>query len=488
MPLDDIKKARKEKAALLRKEGSNPYPPSSLKTHAVREALDRFEDFLGNKTPVTLVGRMRLRREHGGSTFFHFEDETGRIQGYAKKDVLGEDAYRKFLNAYDVGDIIEVAGTLFLTKKNEKTLEAHSITMLAKSLRPLPEKWHGLSDVEERFRKRYLDLIMNPAVRQRLSLRSHLVSSLRDFFLSAGFLEVETPMLQGLYGGALARPFKTRMETLGLDLYLRVAPELYLKRLLIGGFEKVFEIGRCFRNEGMDKEHNPEFTMLEAYAAYRDYEWLMGFCEHLFLHLLKDCGQGMHPVITFGGKELNFAMPFPRADLNDLVKERTGLDFWENSQADYTAKAKELGITVEKTPTKAALLDELYKKVVRPAIQHPTFVINHPIELSPLAKTHRSDPRKVERFQLLAGGTELVNAFTELNDPEEQRARFLAQESERKAGDEEAHCMDEDFLEALEYGMPPAAGIGIGIDRLAKLFTDSASLREVLLFPTMRPK
>ncbi|MDO8558535.1 MAG: lysine--tRNA ligase [bacterium] len=488
MPLEDIKKSREEKIALLRKEGINPYPPSSSKTHAIKEALDRFEDFFGNKTLVTLVGRMMLRREHGGSTFFHFEDETGRIQGYAKKDVLDENVYRKFLDAYDVGDIIEVSGTLFLTKKNEKTLEAHSITMLSKSVRPLPEKWHGLSDVEERFRKRYLDLVMNPEVRVRFVTRSKILQATREFFLESGFLEVETPVLHTIAGGALARPFKTRMETLDLDLYLRVAPELYLKRLLVGGFEKVFEMGKSFRNEGMDKEHNPEFTEPEAYIAYKDYEWLMGFTEHLFGHLIRSVFSKDHPIIRFDGKELQFATPWPRLDLNDLVKKHTGLDFWENSAEDFLKKAKELGITIEKKQTKAALLDELFKKVVRPMLQDPVFVINHPLELSPLAKSHRADPRKVERFQLVVGGMEVANAFSELNDPAEQRIRFEIQEKDRKAGDEEAHRMDEDYLEALEYGMPPAAGIGIGIDRLVRLFTDSASLREVLLFPTMRKK
>ena len=488
MSLKDIKKIREEKIASLQKDGINPYPSTSERTHEICEALERFDGFAKEKSELVLAGRMMLRRVHGGSAFFHFMDDSGRMQGYAKKDALGESAYKAFIDFYDVGDIVEVSGKLFLTKKGEKTLEASRITLLAKSLSPLPEKWHGLTDTEERFRRRYLDLIMNPEVRQRFVLRGRILKSIRDFFIAAGFLEVETPILQMLAGGAIAKPFKTRLETLNLDLYLRVAPELYLKRLLVGGFDRVFEMGKSFRNEGMDREHNPEFTEPEAYAAYKDYEWMMAFAEQLFQHVVRDIFQKDHPVIVFEGREIGFAAPWPRQDINDLVKEHTGLDFWEHSQGEYFAKCKELGIIVEKTPSKVALFDELFKKVVRPKIQNPTFVINHPLELSPLAKTHRSDPRTVERFQLVVGGMEVVNAFSELNDPAEQRKRFEAQEKERTAGDAEAHRMDEDYIEALEYGMPPAAGIGIGADRLVRLFTDSPSLREVLLFPIMKPR
>src|SRR3989338_4464089 len=414
MSLKDIKKIREEKIASLQKDGINPYPSTSERTHEICEALERFDGFAKEKSELVLAGRMMLRRVHGGSAFFHFMDDSGRMQGYAKKDALGESAYKAFIDFYDVGDVVEVSGKLFLTKKGEKTLEATRIALLAKSLRPLPEKWHGLTDTEERFRKRYLDLIMNPEARERFTVRSALIRSLRDFFVSAGFLEVETPILQTIPGGALAKPFKNRLETLNLDLYLRVAPELYLKRLLVGGFERVFEIGRCFRNEGMDKDHNPEFTMLEAYAAYKDYEWLMVLTEQVFQHLARDVFRKDRPVLTFCGNEVSFVTPWPRHDLNDLVKEHTGLDFWDNSQGEYLAKCKELGIIVEKTPSKTALFDKLFKNVARPKIQNPTFVINHPLELSPLAKTHRSAPRKVERFQLIVGGMEVVNAFSEL--------------------------------------------------------------------------
>ncbi|MDP3963582.1 MAG: lysine--tRNA ligase [bacterium] len=488
MSLEEIRNTRIEKSVELRNAGIVPYPPISARTHAIGTACENFDALSQSGEALTIAGRIILKREHGGSTFFHVADETGRMQGYAKKDVLGSELYAQFIREFDVGDIIEASGTLFTTKKGEKTLAATRITMLAKSLRPLPEKWHGLADVEERYRKRYLDLIMNPEARDNFVLRSRILQGMREFFLQAGFLEVETPMLHTIAGGALAKPFKTRMDTLDLELYLRIAPELYLKRLLVGGFERVFEMGKSFRNEGMDKEHNPEFTEPEAYIAYKDYEWLMGFTENLFLHLARLVGGKDDSSISFMGQTLDFTTPWPRFDLNDLVREHTGLDFWENSEQDFSAKARDLGITVEKTPTKAALLDEIYKKVIRPGIQNPTFIVNHPIELSPLAKTHRSDPRKVERFQLLVGGMEVVNAFSELNDPEEQRRRFVAQIEYRKKGDAEAHPMDEDYIEALEYGMPPAAGIGIGADRVVRLFTDSASLREVLLFPTMKPR
>jgi lysyl-tRNA synthetase, class II len=487
MPLEDIKKAREDKLANLQKNGVNPYPPNNLRTHAIREALDIFDELHSAGAEITLVGRLRLKREHGGSAFFNFEDGSAGIQGYAKKDVLGEVEYAKFLELYDIGDFIEATGKFFLTHRGEKTLQVKSLRMLSKSLMPLPEKWHGLSDTEERFRRRYLDLVMNPEVRGRFESRSRIIQSFRNYFAGAGFLEVETPILQTLAGGALAKPFKTRLETLSLDLYMRVAPELYLKRLLVGGFEKVFEIGRCFRNEGMDKDHNPEFTMLEAYAAYRDYEWLMAFTENLFSTVLaENCPAS--PIVKFEGQDIDFTPPWPRKDLNEAVKEATGLDFWGNSDEDYLAKAKELGITVEKKPTKIALFDEMFKKVARPKMMNPVFVVNHPLEISPLAKTHRGDPRKVERFQLVVGGMEIANAFSELNDPAEQRRRFEAQENERAKGDEESHRFDEDFVEALEYGMPPAAGIGIGIDRVVRILTNGASLREVLLFPTMKPK
>lgn len=488
MPLADIQKTRREKLRMLSKEGIVPYPALSSRTHSIRETLENFEKFQSERTPLVLAGRLMLKREHGGSTFFQFRDGSGTIQGYAKRDALGERPYRQFLELIDSGDIIEVAGTLFTTRKGERTIEAAKVRILAKSVRPLPEKWHGLQDTEERYRKRYLDLIANPTAQERLLVRSRLLGALREFLAGNGFVEVETPLLHPIPGGALAKPFRTHLEALNLDLYLRVAPELYLKRLLVGGLDAVFEIGRCFRNEGLDKDHNPEFTMCEAYAAWRDYEWLMGFTEHLFAHLVQEVQPSGRLTLTFAGQEINFNTPWKRLEFNETLKAHTGLDFWKNSEGDFQDKIRHLGLVIEKKPTKAALADELFKKVVRPKLHQPTFIIDYPVELSPLAKNHREDPRKVERFQLIAGEIELANAFTELNDPEEQRQRFLAQEAERSRGDTEAHRLDEEYLEALEYGMPPAAGIGIGIDRLARLLGDAPSLREVIVFPTMRPR
>jgi lysyl-tRNA synthetase class 2 len=343
-----------------------------------------------------------------------------------------------------------------------------------------------LQDVEERYRKRYLDLIFNPEIKAKLEVRSKITEHVRQYLIANDFLEVETPILQSLPGGATAKPFKTRLDTLGLDLYLRIAPELYLKRLLAGGLEKVFEIGRSFRNEGMSREHNPEFTMLEFYAAYWDYEKGMEFVEKMLSHLVVQQFSGAS--FQYQGKEINFTLPFKRVTFSDLFKQYVGLDYDGASEDDLKQKAKELDIKIEKTTTKGNVGDEIYKKVARPNIIDPTFVINHPLEISPLAKKIKDDPNHVARFQLIGGGMEIVNAFSELIDPLDQRERFEAQEKARKKGDEEAQRLDEDYIEALEHGMPPACGIGIGLDRLVALFTDSHSIREVIFFPLMKPR
>jgi len=433
--LENIKKVRLEKLNNLQKAGINPYPAEVSRTHTNKEAFDNFTKLQKAKTKIILVGRIRSLREHGGSTFCHIEDGSAQIQIYFKKDKVGDKEYKTFLEDIDIGDFIEAKGILFLTKKGEKTLEVASWKILTKSLMSIPSEWYGLEDVEERYRKRYLDLILNKEIREKFVKRSEIISKIRKFLDENGFLEVETPILQTIAGGAKAKPFKTHLNSLDIDLYLRIAPELYLKRLLVGGFEKVYELGRNFRNEGMDREHNPEFTMLEFYAAYWNYETMMDFTEELLKFLDSK---------IFKGK-------FKREEYAKIVGKK----------------------------------DE---KEVFPKIKEPTFVINHPMEISPLSKKLEKDPRRVARFQLIVDGLEIANGFSELNDPLDQKERFKLQEIERRGGSEEAHPYDKDFIEALEYGMPPAAGIGIGIDRLVTLLTDSKTLRETILFPTMKPK
>ncbi len=485
MALEDFRKERIKKLEHLKKAGMDPYPAKTWRTHEVAQALEQFDVLMDEKRHVVLAGRVLARREHGGSTFADIDDGTGKIQVFFKKDVLGEREYQFLLEMLDIGDFIEISGKFFKTKREERSLEAEKYRFLAKSLRPLPEKWHGLQDADERFRKRYLDLLFNGDVKKKFQTKTRIVRELRNFLDDHGFMEVMTPVLQPLYGGASARPFKTHMHALDIDLYLRIAPELYLKRLLVGGFDKVYEFTTNFRNEGMDRDHNPEFSALEFYAAYRDLEWLMGFTENLFHHVVTTVFDS--PEVSFQGKKVSFETPFARAAFNDLLKEHAGLDYDYSDEEDFAAKAEHLGIAVEKGATKAALADETFKKTIRPKLIAPTFVTAWPAELLPLAK-RLENPDYVHAFQFFAGGLELIKAFGELNDPIDQRERFAAQESKRAKGDEEAQRLDEDFIEAMEYGMPPAAGWGLGLDRFIMLLTDSPSLRETILFPTMRPK
>ncbi len=423
-------------------------------------------------------------RQHGGLIFSNIEDGTGKIQILFKKDRVGEKSFQFFLDNFDIGDFIETRGILFKTQKGEKTLEAAGYKILAKSLSPLPEKWHGIQDIEERFRKRYLDLIFNKEVKDKFKLRSKIIKEIRNFLEKEGFLEVETPILQPLYGGAKAKPFKTHLNALDIDMYLRISPELYLKRLLVAGFEKVYEIGKCFRNEGLDKSHNPDFTMLEFYWAYSDYKDLIKLTEKLFTDLLKNIfGK---TKIKYESKEINFKTPWPRIEFSQLLKKYTKIDLDEINLEALKKEAQKMGI--EPKGDKAEIADEIYKKFCREKIWQPTFVIHHPLGAFPLAKEIEKNPGKTANFQLIAAGLELINAFSELNDPWEQRKRFEEQERIRKEGYDEAQRLDEDFIEALEHGMPPAAGFGMGIDRLVALLTDSHSLREIILFPTMRPK
>ncbi|MFZ5559483.1 MAG: lysine--tRNA ligase [Patescibacteria group bacterium] len=441
--LEKIRRFRLEKLNNLIKAGLNPYPAKVLRTHTNKEVLDNFSKL--SKKKITLVGRVRSIREHGGSTFCHIEDGTAQIQIYLRKDKVGDKQYKLFLENIDIGDFIEATGTLFKTKKGEKTLDVLKWRIISKSLSPLPSEWYGLEDVEERFRKRYLDLVLNKEIRGKFVKRSEIIKKIRNFLEDNGFLEVETPMLQTMAGGTVARPFRTHLNALNIDLYLRIAPELYLKRLLIGGFEKVYELGRNFRNEGMDREHNPEFTMLEFYAAYWDYQQMMDFTEKLLKSLDKKIFSAK------GGSASGGKGRFKRIEYEKIVGKKD--------------------------------VKEVFAK-----IKEPTFIIHHPVEVSPLAKKLDKNPKKVARFQLIANGLEIANGWSEINSPLDQAERFRAQEVKRRKGDKEAHQFDKDYIEALEYGMPPAAGIGIGIDRLAVLLTKSKTLREVILFPTMRPK
>lgn len=502
MPLDDIRNERIKKLNILREKGMDPYPASTARTHLIAAVLQKFGALSKAKKKVIIAGRVMARREHGGSAFMNVRDESGKIQAYFKKDVFEKsyetrshrtmrpgliDWYELFLTTVDIGDFVEVSGKLFKTKRGEETLEVVEWRMLAKSLLPLPEKWHGLQDVEERFRKRYLDILMNEEVRARFLVRSKIVSAVREFFEKEGFLEVETPMLHPIPGGALARPFKTHHNALDVDFYLRIAPELYLKRLLVAGFEKVYEIGKSFRNEGIDQDHNPEFTEPECYAAYWNEDDMMKFTERMFLYAVKSAHKKAE--FEFQGKKILVKAPFPKIPFKELLRRYALIvDYDKETQSSMATHARRLGIDVASYDSKGKIADFIYKKICRPYVVHPTFIVNHPLDISPLAKRRSENAQEVRRFQLVVAGYEIANGFAELNDPLDQRERFRAQEKEREGGEDEAHPVDNDFVEALEYGMPPSAGLGIGLDRWVMLLTNTKNVREVLLFPTLRPK
>lgn len=484
----EIIKSRKEKLENFYKEGLNPYPDSSRRTHTIKKVLDDFEALDKEQAEIVLSGRIRSIREHGGSTFIHINDSSGTLQAYLKRDVLGKKKYKFFKN-FDIGDFIELTGKVFVTKKGEKTLLVSDYKILAKTLRPLPEKWKGLQDKELRFRKRYLDLLMNPEVKKRFVKRAKICDALRDFLTERGFLEVDTPVLQTRASGALARPFITQHETLGIPLYLRIAPETYLKRLIIGGFEKVFEMARVFRNEGIDTAHLQDFTILEFYWAYKNYEFLMKKTEEMFVYVLERVLGDLK--IKYQGQEIDFTPPWPRQTFRDLIKRDCGIDinqYKEISKLQKEIKKRKIKIKDKEYPSFASLVDALYKEVSRSKIKKPVFVIGHPIEISPLARKNDKNPRFVDRFQLVVLGQELVNAYSELVNPEEQRKRFSDQVKARKAGDKEAHMMDQDYIEAMEYGMPPMAGWGMGVDRFVMLLTNVPNIREAVFFPLLKPK
>jgi len=482
--IDEIRKNRIKKLKAIENVGFSAYPGQTKRTHTCQQALEDFSKLARLKKEIILAGRIISLRQHGGLVFSHIKDGAAQIQTLFKKDRLGEKSFQFFLDNFDIGDFIEIRGILFKTKKGEKTLEAADYKILVKSLLPLPEKWHGLKDVEERYRKRYLDLIFNPEVKERFELRSRIIKEIRSFLDKEGFLEVETPILQPIYGGATAKPFKTHLNALDIDLYLRISLELYLKRLLVGGFEKIYEIGRCFRNEGIDRAHNPDFTMLEFYWAYADYKDLMKFTEEMLIKILKILfGK---TIIEYNGKKLNFKAPLKRIEFNQLFKKYTKIDLEEINEDALIKEAKKLGI--ENKGGKFEIADEIFKKVIKSKIEQPCFIIHYPAEAFPLAKPLDNNSEKSASFQLIVAGIELIKAYSELNNPIAQKQKFEEQEKIFKTGFKQAQRMDKDYIEALEYGMPPAAGWGMGIDRLTALLTDSHSLREVILFPTMRSK
>lgn len=490
-----LKKVRMEKLAALQAEGKDPFKITTYdQTYHTQEIKDKFEDLCGEqdaegnytKEPATvsIAGRMMFKRVMGKASFANLQDRDGRIQIYVSRNDLGDDAYAGF-KKLDIGDIIGVKGFPFRTKTGEISVHVKELTLLSKSLEPLPEKFHGLTDTDTRYRQRYVDLIMNEDVRETFKMRSRIIQEIRTFLAGRDFMEVETPMLVENAGGAAARPFITHYNALNEDRKLRISLELYLKRLIIGGLERVYEIGRVFRNEGTDTRHNPEFTLMELYQAYTDYNGMMELTESMFRDVAqKVCGT---TLITYGGKQIDLGKPFRRLTMVDAIKEETGIDFDQvSSDEEAKALARERGIEFEDRHKKGDIVNLFFDTYCEDKMIQPTFIMDHPVEISPLTKKKPSDPSKVERFELYINGWEMCNAYSELNDPIDQRERFAAQDALAAAGDEEANHTDEDFLHAMEIGMPPTGGIGYGIDRLCMLLTDSAAIRDVLLFPTLK--
>jgi lysyl-tRNA synthetase class 2 len=476
---------RREKLARWREAGVDPYPFQFQLTHRTGELRTRFEELAESKQEVRVAGRLMALRGFGKSTFAQLQDGEGRIQIYFQIDKLGADAYER-VGWLDMGDIIGVSGTLFTTRTGEKTVAATSFQLLAKSLEPLPEKWHGLADKELRYRRRYVDLTVNPEVQEVFRKRAAALSGLRAFLDARGFLEVETPVLQPLYGGASARPFVTHHHALDMSLYLRIADELYLKRLIVGGFEKVYEVCKDFRNEGMDRDHNPEFTMIEFYWAYADYRDGMRLTRELIVHLALTVAGTLD--VPHAEAHLSLGGEWPERPYLEALGEALGTDPRSLSEEQLTRLCEDAGQSAAPGSGRARLYDLLFKLKVEPHLQEPVFIVDYPRELSPLAKSHRRDPDLVERFELFIGGTELANGFSELNDPRDQRQRFEQQMELRAKGDLEAQVLDEDYLRALEFGLPPTAGVGLGFDRLVMLLSNQRSIRDVLLFPQMRPE
>lgn len=483
--LSNLLKIRREKTEYFRSRGIEPFAYNFNKEVDSQFILEKYKNIESGKESdeeYSIAGRIVLKRGHGKASFAHIQDENGKIQIYVKLDNVGQDNYELFEKT-DIGDFIGVKGKIFRTRTQEITVKVNNFTLLTKSLHPLPEKWHGLQDIEMRYRERYVDLIVNPDVKKVFETRSRVISHIRRQLESRGFLEVETPILHVLQGGAAAKPFKTHHNALNMPLFLRVAPELYLKRLIVGGFEKVFELGRVFRNEGISFKHNPEYTMIEIYQAYADYNDIMKLTEDVISDSMQNAIGTLK--INYKGHDLDFKTPWKKIALKDALEEFAGIDI-DVPEEDLRKLAKDRGVDEAFTFGIGKLINELYDRFVEPHLIQPTFIIDYPIETSPLAKKKRDNPKLVERFEVIAAGMEIANAFSELNDPIDQRKRFEKQMELKKAGDEEAESLDEDYIRALEYGMPPTGGLGIGIDRLIMLITDSHSIRDVLLFPHMK--
>lgn len=490
--LEALVAARRDRIDRLRLMGQEPYPSRSARSHSTAEAGEAFvameaQGATEGPGDVLLAGRLvgALRR-FGGSAFVHLQDGAGQLQLHLRRNLLGEEAFAAFLDLYDIGDFVNARGTVFRTKSGEISLAVDDVRMLAKSLLPLPEKWHGLQDVETRYRQRYLDLITSAESRERLIKRSRIVSAMRRFLDERGFLEVETPVLQPIYGGGAARPFTTHYHALGQEMYLRIADELYLKRLLVGGLERVYEICKDFRNEGIDRTHLPEFTMMECYWAYADYQQMLTLTETMISGICAEVNEGH--TVALDGRTLDFSAPWKRLTVREAIQGAIGIDIedhWEDLDG-LRGSLRERNLACDPQPTWARTVDALIGAYVEPTIWNPTFLLDYPVALSPLAKRKLDDPRYVERFEPLVAGFELGNCFTELNDPIDQRLRFEETARQKASGDDEAQPLDEDFLRAMEHGMPPAGGLGIGIDRLVMVLTGTLNIRDVVLFPQLR--
>lgn len=484
MEFNELIQVRRDKLNEFKDMGIDPFGSKFNVTHKAQGIIDGFDKLDGQE--VKIAGRLMSKRIQGKASFCHLQDITGQIQIYAQLNNLGEDTYN-FFKKLDIGDIIGIDGPVFKTRRGEVTIEAQKLTMLSKSLLPLPEKWHGLKDVDLRYRQRYVDLIVNPEVKEVFIKRSKIIKAMRQFLDDRGFLEVETPTLHTIPGGASARPFITHHNTLDMELYMRIALELHLKRLLVGGLERVYEIGRNFRNEGISTKHNPEFTMIELYQAYADYEDMMEITESMIAYIAKEVLGTT--VVNYQGQDIDLTPPWERLSMVDAVKKYADVDYHEwTTLEDAVAAADKLGVKIEEHSTKGDILNFIFEEKVEPNLVQPVFIKDYPVEISPLAKKMDDNEDFTYRFEAFVVNRELANAFTELNDPIDQKERFEKQMELREKGDDEAQRMDEDFVRALEYGMPPAGGLGIGIDRLIMLLTDSPSIRDVILFPTMRPR
>ncbi|WP_394122188.1 lysine--tRNA ligase [Planococcus donghaensis] len=489
--LNDQLLVRRQKMQNFRDHGMDPFGGRFERTHLSQEIIEQYgelskEELEETTHEVIIAGRVMTKRGKGKAGFAHIQDLKGQIQIYVRKDAIGEEAY-EFYNTVDLGDILGIKGTVFKTNVGELSIKAKEVEFLTKALRPLPEKFHGLKDIEQRYRQRYLDLLTSDDSKETFILRSRIIQSMRRYLDNEGFLEVETPMLHSIAGGAAAKPFVTHHNALDMELYIRIAIELHLKRLIVGGLEKVYEIGRVFRNEGISTRHNPEFTMLELYEAYADYNDIMALTENLVAHVAQEVLGTT--TVQYEEDEIDLAVGWKRLHMVDAVKEYTGVDFWKRmTKEEAQDLAKEHNIEVKPTMEAGHILNEFFEQRVEEQLVQPTFIYGHPVEISPLAKKNPEDERFTDRFELFIVRREHANAFTELNDPIDQRQRFEAQLVEKAEGNDEAHEMDEDFIEALEYGLPPTGGLGIGIDRLIMLLTNSSSIRDVLLFPQMRPK